>query len=111
MTMDFDLMPFDEQATITNLLSRYRHGALSVREVTAFCLERIERYNTELRAVLAVNPNALARADALDQSADKSAPLFGVPMLIKDNIETATSPLPRVRRRLPAHRQAATHRS
>ena len=90
--MGLDLMPFDEQATIANLLSRYRHGALSVREVTAFCLERIERYNTELRAVLAVNPNALARADALDQSADKSAPLFGVPMLIKDNIETADQP-------------------
>ena len=59
-------------------------------------IARIDRAGPSLRSVLAVNPDALADAKALDsERAAKGArgPLHGVPILVKDNIETL-GPLP-----------------
>lgn len=56
-------------------------------------LRQIERQNPDLRAVLAVDPTALAQARALDGSAAPRGPLWGVPIVLKDNIE-ARGPLP-----------------
>jgi len=58
-------------------------------------LERIDRHDGELRAVIALNPAAREQAAALDRErADGRArgPLHGVPVLIKDNIETLELP-------------------
>jgi amidase len=57
---------------------------------------RIARLNPELAAVIAVNPDALAQARAADVARSAKAPqgaLAGIPILIKDNIETA-DPMP-----------------
>src|SRR5688572_13287742 len=59
---------------------------------TRVALERIEALNPRLNAVIAVDPTALDQAQALDR-AEPRGPLFGMPILIKDNIETA-GPLP-----------------
>ena len=59
---------------------------------TRVALERIEALNPRLNAVIAVDPTALDQARALDRDAARG-PLFGMPILIKDNIETA-GPLP-----------------
>jgi len=56
-------------------------------------LNRIEALNPRLNAVIATDPTALDQARALDRSQAARGPLFGLPMLIKDNIET-TGPLP-----------------
>ena len=59
-------------------------------------LRRIEALNPRLNAVIATDPTAVGRARALDRSlaADgRRGPLFGVPVLVKDNVETA-GPLP-----------------
>jgi amidase len=70
----------------------------SVALVQAY-LERIEaldRNGPKIRSVLAINPDALAQAKALDaELKEKGArgPLHGIPILIKDNIESA-DPLP-----------------
>ena len=55
-------------------------------------IEAIDRHGPALRSVLEVNPDARALADALDRERkDKGprGPLHGIPVLIKDNIDTA----------------------
>jgi amidase len=68
-------------------------GGLTSEALTAAYLERIARYDhPEYRSVLALNPNALKDARALDlerRSGKLRGPLHGIPILVKDNIETA----------------------
>ncbi|HWH17735.1 MAG TPA: amidase [Allosphingosinicella sp.] len=54
-------------------------------------IARIERLNPRLNAVIAVDPTAIDQARALD--AAPRGPLYGMPILVKDNIETL-GPLP-----------------
>jgi amidase len=59
-------------------------------------IEALDRNGPKIRSVLALNPDALAQAKALDaEMKEKGArgPLHGIPILIKDNIESA-DPLP-----------------
>src|SRR5688500_1230989 len=60
---------------------------------TRTALERIEALNPRLNAVIAVDPTALDQARTLDRIRRARGPLFGTPILIKDNIETI-GPLP-----------------
>lgn len=60
---------------------------------TRAALDRIEQLNPRLNAVIAVDPTALDQARALDRIRRARGPLFGMPILIKDNIETL-GPLP-----------------
>ncbi len=59
---------------------------------TGAALRRIRELNPKVNAVIAVDPTAEAQATALDR-AGRHGPLFGMPILIKDNIESA-GPLP-----------------
>jgi len=60
---------------------------------TRAAIARVEKVDPQIHAVLALDPTAMAQARALDRSRVARGPLFGVPILIKDNIETA-GPLP-----------------
>ena len=86
--------PFAE-ATIDDLQARMRAGTLTAHELTAAYLARIaevDQAGPKLHAVLEVNPEALAIADALDverKAGRVRGPLHGIPVLIKDNIDTA----------------------
>ena len=85
--------PFPE-ATIDDLQTRMAAGTLNARTLTAAYLQRIaeiDRAGPKLNAVIELNPDALATADSLD--AERKAgrlrgPLHGIPILIKDNIDT-----------------------
>ena len=80
---------------VTVLAERMRTGALTSRALTQRYLARIEsldRNGPRLRSVIEINPDALAIADERD--AERKAgrvrgPLHGIPVLIKDNIDTA----------------------
>ncbi|MEY4939590.1 MAG: Glutamyl-tRNA(Gln) amidotransferase subunit [Verrucomicrobiota bacterium] len=86
--------PFAE-ATIDGLQQRMAAGTLTARELTVAYLQRIadlDQAGPQLKAVIEVNPDALAIAERLD--AERKAgrvrgPLHGIPILIKDNIATA----------------------
>lgn len=79
---------------IAELHAALRRGDVSCRELVLTCLRRIaahDRAGPCLNAVISLNPGALARADALDR-AREWAPLHGVPVLLKDSIDTAWMP-------------------
>lgn len=83
------------EATIDALQERMKSGALTSRQLTAAYLERIaalDRKGPELRSVLETNPDALAIAEALDaerKAKGPRGPMHGIPVLLKDNIDTA----------------------
>ncbi len=56
-------------------------------------LERAQRLDADVNAILALNPEAVVQARALDRQRKARGPLFGMPILIKDNIDMA-GPLP-----------------
>jgi amidase len=65
----------------------------SAEAETSAAIARIEKLNPQLNAVIAIDPDALAQARAMDRMRMARGPLFGLPVLIKDNIE-ARGPLP-----------------
>lgn len=71
---------------IKNLVSLIQKKKLSVSELCQFYLNRIEKFNTELNAVLKINSYALQKAKHIDDHFDqyKDLPLIGVPILLKD---------------------------
>jgi amidase len=71
-------------------------SAQTSEAATKAALETIKQRNPVLRAVIATNPNALTDAKALDterKAGKVRSALHGVPILLKDNIESA-DPLP-----------------
>jgi amidase len=80
--------------TIAELQERMRSGKDSARSITESYLQRIDaidRSGPAIHAVIEVNPDALAIADALDRERREKGPrgpLHGIPVLIKDNIDT-----------------------
>ena len=86
--------PFAE-ATIDGLQQQMAAGKLTSRELTAAYLQRItdiDRAGPKLNAVIELNPHAMTIAEALDaerRAGKVRGPLHGIPVLLKDNIDTA----------------------
>lgn len=90
-TTSFDL----ETATIADIALAMGRGALSSEQLVQLSLARIKAYEPELHAVITLNPNALDEARALDVERRTKGPrslLHGVPVLLKDNINTRDLP-------------------
>ncbi|MFA5120036.1 amidase [Zavarzinia sp.] len=81
--------PPPNELTMVEALARIRAGRLAPAELVEACLDRIARRDPEVRAWLHVDADA-ARAAA--RQADPAAPLAGIPVGIKDIIETAGMP-------------------
>ena len=83
-----------EDATLEDLQRRMTAGALSARRLAAAYLARIDaldRQGPALRHVLETNPETLAIAEALDaerRAKGPRGPLHGIPVLLKDNLDT-----------------------
>ena len=85
-------------ASINEIHNAYRDRKLTVRELVVSFLDAIARLDQGedgLHAVMEVNPDALFIAKAMDQQLDSMLqsgtplpPLFGIPILLKDNINT-----------------------
>lgn len=71
------------------------NGSVTAEALTKAYLQRIKQYDGQINSVLALAPDAIAQARALDKKLAKGTepgPLFGLPILIKDNIETRELP-------------------
>jgi amidase len=83
------------EVSVAALREAMSAGRLTSADLVRFYLERIERHNPALRAVISVSDDAVERARAVDRAHAAGAdlgPLAGIPVLIKDNISVAGSP-------------------
>jgi len=82
------------EISITELQKKFQSGRLTSVAVTKMYLDRISKIDhagPHLKSVLKINPDALTIAASLDaerKSGKVRGPLHGIPVLLKDNIET-----------------------
>ena len=88
-----------EEATIDEVQAAYRSGAATAEFVIRGYQARIRAYDKagpKLNVVVFLNPKALEEAQALDQALGRTGrfvgPLHGIPVLLKDNIDTKDMP-------------------
>lgn len=83
-----------EEITISQLSKGYANGTFTIEKVVSDYLTRIEtidKQGPQINSIILVNPNALQIAQQLDAElkAGKSrGPLHGIPVILKDNIDT-----------------------
>jgi Asp-tRNA(Asn)/Glu-tRNA(Gln) amidotransferase A subunit family amidase len=87
-----------EEATIDQLHDAMKNRHITCRQLVQAYLKRIEAYDIKgpsINAIITINPNALDIADKLDHSLARqgmTGPLHGIPVLLKDNIDTKDMP-------------------
>src|SRR6185436_18800144 len=87
-----------EEATIAALHAALESGQATCAQVTSAYLERIGAYDHKgpsLNAIITINPRALDTAagmDRLDRATVARRPLHSVPVILKDNYDTADMP-------------------
>jgi len=87
-----------DTATVADLNAAFDRGALTAETLVQLSLARIDAYDRKgpaLRAVITLNPNALATARALDterRTKGRRSPLHGIPIVLKDNFDTFDLP-------------------
>ncbi|MEA2235694.1 MAG: amidase [Thermoanaerobaculia bacterium] len=89
------VMPELEEITIGELQDAMKSGRWSARSIAEGYLSRIaaiDKHGPAINSIIELNPDALAIADAMDaerKAGHVRGPLHGVPVVIKDNIDTA----------------------
>src|SRR5437879_6511665 len=84
-----------DEITISDLQDGMKSGKFSARSLVEKYSQRIDvidKHGPRINSVLELNPDALSIADALDRerkSKGPRGPMHGIPVLIKDNIDTA----------------------
>jgi amidase len=87
-----------EEATIDEIQEAYNSGRLTAVKLIQSYLDRIRAYDKNgprLNSIITINPRALERAASLDAERLKTGPrgpLHGIPVLLKDNIDTDDLP-------------------
>ena len=83
-----------DRTTIPRLQRLMNHHRLTSVQLTRFYLRRIGRLNPRLHAVIRVSPTALRDARAADAArrSGRRLPLLGIPVIVKDNIDTTGMP-------------------
>ncbi len=85
-----------QQATIPDLEDALASARITSLELTRFYLDRIRELNPYLHAVISTNPHAprdAALSDLSRRLGQPAGPLEGIPVLLKDNIDTARTDL------------------
>jgi amidase len=88
-----------DEATITDVHAAYKSGALTTVKLVQAYLDRIracDQAGPKLNVVIFLNPRALEEAAALDEHFRKTGKfvgsLHGIPVLLKDNVNTKDMP-------------------
>jgi amidase len=87
-----------EEATVADITAAFESGALTCVKLTQLYLARIAAYEDagiRLNSITTINPDALRIAAELDRERRRSgprSPLHGIPVLLKDNVDTFDMP-------------------
>lgn len=85
--------PLDlEEITVSEIHQAYADGSATARSMVETYLARIEAFDDSLNAFILLNPQALEEADRLDAeyaSTGTLRPMHGIPVVVKDNYDTA----------------------
>jgi amidase len=87
-----------DQASIAEINAAFNAGTLTAEKLTALYLARIAAYDRagpKLHAVITLNPKAIEQARALDverKAKGPRSPLHGIPVVLKDNMDTFDLP-------------------
>jgi amidase len=83
-----------DATTIPELQELMNKNRLKSVQLTQFYLHRIKKLNPILNAVITVSPTALADARAADKArrGGDDRPLLGIPIIVKDNVNTTGMP-------------------
>jgi len=82
-----------DEITIADIHSGYDNNHFTVKELVSNYIDRIksiDQSGPRLNSIIVINPDALSIADSLDERhklGKKKGPLFGIPVLLKDNID------------------------
>lgn len=79
------------EADITGMRAAMESGSITSEELVIIYLDRINQFDAKLRSVIELNPEAIELARTLDEERYEKGtrgPLHGIPILLKDNIET-----------------------
>lgn len=90
-----DISLLTETKSIPEIHHAMKQGKISSEQLVKYYLDRIEQENPKLNAVISTNPQALKQAVLLDkefQAGQIRGPLHGLPIIVKDNIETKEMP-------------------
>jgi len=83
------------ETTISDVHGAFADGSLTAVALTQIYLDRISEYDAGINAFIVLNQNALTRAAELDAEYAETGvlrPLHGIPVVVKDNYDTADLP-------------------
>jgi Asp-tRNA(Asn)/Glu-tRNA(Gln) amidotransferase A subunit family amidase len=83
-----------ELKTIDEIHSAYKNNTITAQQLTQGYIKRINQLNPQFNAVINIEPTAVTQAKKIDELSAQglwAGPLHGIPVLLKDNIETTGS--------------------
>lgn len=81
-----------EEMTVMQLQDAMKSGKMTAKEIAQKYLDRIREIDPLIKSVVETNPDALQIAEQMDRERRSNkvrSPLHGIPVLLKDNIDTA----------------------
>ncbi len=81
----------NQEMTIAKFHKALLEGKTTVKELVEYYLDRIEKVDPKIKAVISINKDVIRDAEKLDEHFKEHGlvgPMHGVPILVKDNIET-----------------------
>jgi Asp-tRNA(Asn)/Glu-tRNA(Gln) amidotransferase A subunit family amidase len=83
------------ELTISDIHRAYKENLITSEQLVIAYIERIERMDKQINSITTINPEAIIIARQLDEEYKRTGtlrPLHGIPLIVKDNIETSGLP-------------------